>query len=348
MKQEQVNDQNLPIKFNLNSLILVLLFMIGLYFLIPKLIGIQEVFKLLFHINKLFLTLALLSEILSYIGAAILLGIILSRLGYKIKFWNRFKISSIASFAIHFFPIGSFGEGAVDYYFLRRQKVETGSILLMLILRILFTYAAFLLIFLVGLALVPTAPELRASSKIISFVLFLLIFGGVWYIAYLYRHKHKFQALWNRFFGFFDNFVSKIRGKKTNNNESKTEIFEDIYQGIGLFGKKKRSSIYALLAGIIYWLGDIICFYFIFLSFGYQIHFGVLIFGYGIASTVGMISFIPGGIGITEGSMGLLYSGLGVPSAIALTSILVFRLFSFWIWIPFGLYSYISLARKKQ
>jgi hypothetical protein len=29
-------------------------------------------------------------------------------------------------------------------------------------------------------------------------------------------------------------------------------------------------------------------------------------------------------------------------------SILVFRLFSFWIWIPFGLYSFISLTREAK
>jgi hypothetical protein len=341
------NNQNLQVKFNLKTLILILLFLVGVYFLIPKLVGMQEVLKLLFQVNKAYLILALFFEFLSYTGAAILLGVILSQMGYKIKFWDRFKISSIASFAIHFFPIGSFGEGAVDYYFLRRKKVETGSILLMLVLRIIFTYASFLMIFLIGLALVPTAPMLKVSPKIISLLIFLLVFGLVWYLFYLYKNKDKFWKTWSKIFNIFGGFVSRISGKKIT-QETSPEIFNDIYRGIGLFGKKKRSSVYALLAGLLYWLGDITCFHFVFLSFGYQIHWGVLIFGYGIASILGMASFIPGGLGVTEGTLGLLYSGLGVPSAIALTSILVFRLFSFWIWIPFGFYSFISLSRSKK
>jgi len=347
VNQKTENNQSLQIKFNLKTLIIILIFLIGVYFLIPKLFGIQKVFEVLTQVNKFYLLLALISEFLSYAGAALLLGIILSRMGYKIKFWDRFKISSIASFAIHFLPIGSFGEGAVDYYFLRRQKVETGSILLMLVLRIIFTYAAFLLIFLLGLALVPTAPQLRVSPKIISLVIFILIFGGVCYLVYLYQNKDKFKKAWDKLFGVFGGFASKITGKKLT-KETSPEIFDDIYQGIGLFGKKKRSSIYALLGGLLYWMGDITCFYFVFLSFGYHISWGVLIFGYGIATIVGMISFIPGGLGVTEGSLGLLYGGLGVPGAIVVTSILVFRLFSFWIWIPFGLYSFISLSRGKK
>jgi glycosyltransferase 2 family protein len=343
----ETNNSGPQIKFNLKSLILVLIFLVGVYFLIPNLIGLQDVFKLFSRVNKYYLAVALFAEVMSYVGATLLLGTILSRLGYKIKFWTRFRISSIASFAIHFFPVGSFGEGAADYYFLRRARVEPGSILITLVLRIIITYASFLLIFLFGLILVPIVPQLEVSPKIISFIILALVIGSAWYLFYLYQHKEKFRALWNKFFGFFDGFVSRIRSIKVNES-SKSEIFEDIYQGLGLFGKKKRSSFYALFSGLLYWAGDITCFYFVFLSFGYHIPVGVLIFGYGVATLLGMVSFIPGGLGVTEGSMALVYSSMGIPSAIALTSILVFRFFSFWIWIPFGLYSFVSLSRKKQ
>lgn len=347
MNQSFSNNQpNLNFKFNLKTLIVILLFAIGLYFLVPKLIGLPEVLKLILQVNKFYLLIAIIFEILSYVGAATLLGVILSQMGHKIKFWDRFRIGSIAAFAIHFFPVGSLGQGAFDFFFLRKQKVETGSILLMLILRIIFTYAAFLLIFLYGLILVPTAPHMKVSPRIISSILALLIVGGISYMFYLYKNKDKFRKIWNRFLRFFDNFFSKIRGKKVSERQE-SAVFEDIYQGIGLFGKKKRSSIFGLLAGLMYWLGDITCFYFVFLSFGYHIHIGVLIFGYCIASLLGMVSFIPGGLGVTEGSMGLLYSALGVPASLALMSILVFRFFSFWILIPFGLYSFISLNREK-
>lgn len=337
----------LGIKFNLKSVIIFVLLAIGIYFLIPKIIGAQEALRLILHVNKFYLALAIFFEIISYVGAATLLGIILSRLKYKLRFWDRFRISSIASFAIHFFPVSSFGEGAIDYFFLRKKKVEPGSILLMLVLRIILTYMAFLLIFLVGLALVPTAPHLPFSPRIISLVLFLIVAGGTLYIFYLYRNKENFHRLWKKFIRFADFFASKFRGRKLS-QEKEEELFEDIYTGIGLFGEKKRSTVFAIMAAIVYWMGDIVCFYFVFLSFGFHILWGVLIFTYGVSWFIGMITFIPGGLGVTEGSLGLIFSGLAVPSSIALMSILVFRFFSFWIWVPFGLYSYISLMREGK
>ena len=336
----------LQLKFNLKTLIIILLFAIGLYFLFPKLIGIQQAIWLILQVKQNYLILAISSEIISYIGAAWLLGIILQRLGYKIKFWDRFRIGSIAAFAIHFFPVGTFGEGAVDYYFLREKNVESGSILLMLVLRIIISYVAFLSLFVISLILVPTAPHTAISAKLISVVIFILIVLGIYYMFYLYHHKEKFRKAMGKFLKFVDFFLSRFRGKKLSDEKS-GEIFEDIYTGIGLFGRKKRFFVLAIFASLIYWLGDMTCLFFVFASLGYTIHFGVLIFGYAVSTLLGMISFIPGGLGVFEGSMALIYTGLGLPGDLTIMSILIFRLFSFWLWIPFGVYSFISLSRKK-
>jgi uncharacterized protein (TIRG00374 family) len=331
--------------FNFKSLLILFLFVLGVYIVIPKLIGAEEALRLIAKVNKFYLFLALASEVASYCSAAWLLGIILSRLGYKIAFLDRFKIGSIAAFAIHFLPVASFGEGVVNYYFLKKKEVATGSILLMMILRIIITYAAFLGLFAIGLTLVPTYPNLSFSPKLVSWIIFLLIVLGVLYMVYLYRHKEKFRARWFRFSNLINFFLIKFKRKPLSQEKIK-EVFEDIYQGIGLFGARKRTSFWAILAGILYWLGDIACLFFVFLSFGFSIHWGILIFGYGVATLAGLISFIPGGLGVTEGSLGLVYSGLGIPLSLTLMSILVFRFFSFWIWIPIGLISYLTLKRS--
>jgi uncharacterized protein (TIRG00374 family) len=323
-----------------------LLFAIGIYLIFPKIIGLPQTIKLLLQVKKAYIVLALGAEILSYAAAAWLLGIILSRLGHRVAFWFRFKIGSISSFAIHFFPLGSFGEGVIDFYFLKKQSVSGGSILLMLLLRTIITYSAFLLIFLYSLVVVPATPHLPLSPKLISVILFALIFFGIFYLIYSYKNERKFHQVWRKIVAIINFFAKRVHKEITPEQEATT--FENIYRGLGLFGKQKRTSILTALAGISYWLGDIVCFYFVFLSFGYSIDFGVLVFGYCVATIFGLISFIPGGLGVTEATLALIYSGMGVPSEIALLSILVFRFFSFWIWIPFGLYSYLSLSKKHE
>ena len=336
-----------PLKFNFKNIIVLILLLTGLYLLLPKIVGLEQALKLVIHINKFYLIIALIFEVLSYVGAAWLLGIIFDQLGHKLPFLTRFRLGSIAAFTIHFVPLGSAGEAAFDYYFLRKQKVDSGSIVLMWILRWVFTYAGFFLVFLIGLILVPTYPKLPFSPRIISPVLFIAIVGSVSYLIYLYQHKDKFWRSFSGLFNLVNKFLKKFK-KDQIAEDKKQEVFDDIYQGIGLFGRKKRSSVYAVLCGMLYWLGDITCFYFVFQAFGIHIGWGILIFSYCVSTILGVISAIPGGMGVTEGSMALILAGMGIPGTLALTATLVFRLFSFWIWIPIGFFSYLSLRKPKQ
>ncbi len=346
-RQQIQGSINNYLKLNVKTLIILILILIGIYMLAPHLIGVQEAVKLFKHENKYYLLLAFLSEIVSYVGAATLLGIILSRLGYKIRFFDRFRLSSISAFAIHFFPIGSFGEPAVNFYFLKKYHVTAGSILIMLVLRGIMTYAAFFSLLFIGLVLVPTAPHLPYSPKLVASIVALLLLYGVIYMIFLYRHKPRFLQRW-RFYMNFVNSILRIIHIKTLAPNTIDEIFEDIYKGIGLFGQKKRVSIWAFLSGLLYWLGDIACLFFVFLSFGHLLHGGLLLFGYGVSTLAGIISFIPGGLGVTDGALGLVFRGLGAPFNIVLMSVLVYRFLSFWIWIPIGFISYLSMKHENS
>jgi len=330
---------------NLRTVIVAVLILIGIALLIPRLVSLEEALKLLLQVNKPYLLLALIAEFISYCAAAWLLGIILSRMGFRLPFIDRFRIGSIAAFAIHFLPIGTFGEGALDYYFLHAKKVNTGSILITLLLRIIVTYAAFIFLFFVGLILLPTAFNASSKSFIAMGILAIITVLGAFYLYYLYKNKKKFRNAWKRLINFFSKPISKLLGRPVT-EQKKEEIFEDIYRGLHLFSRRKRVTALAITAGILYWLGDITCLFFVFLSFGYTINFGVLIFSYILSTLAGMVSFIPGGLGITEGSLGLIFNSFSVPLDISLVSILVFRILSFWLWIPIGLISYLTLSRE--
>lgn len=343
---KNISNSNDQIKLNLKTIIVLILFLVGIYFVIPRLIDAQQAVQLISKVNKYYLILAILFEILSYIGAAMLMGIILSQMGHRIAFWDRFRIGSMAAFAIHFFPLGSLGGGAVDFYFLRKKKVKSGSILMMLLLRIIISYIAFFILFIIALTLLPTIENISLTMKIISGgILVILVFGTI-YFLYLYKHKEKFRKVFHIVFSPARFFSSRLKYPVDKTRLDYT--FEEFYESLKLFSQKKRSTILAILTGMVYWLGDMLCFFFVFLSFGYLINFGVLMFSYSIGLLAGMVSFIPGGLGVTEGTLGLVLTSLGVPSTIALMSILIFRLFSFWMWIPFGLYSFLSLRKAGK
>lgn len=58
---------------------------------------------------------------------------------------------------------------------------------------------------------------------------------------------------------------------------------------------------------------------------------------------------LPGGVGVVEGTMAALYSGLGVQSSIMVVVILVYRMFSFWLptLVGFPLAAYLQHSKDN-
>ena len=145
--------------------------------------------------------------------------------------------------------------------------------------------------------------------------------------------------------GLINRFMLLIK-RRPITEEKIDEIYDDIARGIHLFAHKKRAFAKAVSMGLIYWLGDLTCLYLVILSFGYKPHFFVIMFAYCISVLLSQLSLIPGGLGVSEGSLSLIFKSVSIPFSLSIASVLVFRFFSFWIWIPIGLISYFTLKRK--
>ena len=76
---------------------------------------------------------------------------------------------------------------------------------------------------------------------------------------------------------------------------------------------------------------DMLTLYLIFIAAGHPVSPGILLAGYGLPLLLGRLSILPGGVGIVEGTMTLLYDGLGVPNPITVVVILAYRAISFWL-----------------
>ena len=84
-------------------------------------------------------------------------------------------------------------------------------------------------------------------------------------------------------------------------------------------------------AHVIYIFFDMVTLYFTFIAAGNPIRIIDLLAGYGLPLLMGKAAFVlPGGLGIIEATMAAIYSGIGVPSTVALAVVLVYRFITFW------------------
>jgi uncharacterized protein (TIRG00374 family) len=93
---------------------------------------------------------------------------------------------------------------------------------------------------------------------------------------------------------------------------------------------------------------DVLTLYFLFIAAGHPVGPGILLAGYGLPLMVGKISFLPGGVGIVEGTMAALYGSLGVPNGVTVVVVLTYRIISFWLPTVLGFPLAVYLQRTEK
>ena len=142
----------------------------------------------------------------------------------------------------------------------------------------------------------------------------------------------------NRVEGWILNLVRKFY--KKNNDEFESKIHEVIFgfQNTmkGLISNKKV-LYYTIPLSFLIWIFEIIRVYFVFLAFGANVNFIVIGEVFIVASLVGMIPLLPGGLGAVDGLMIVFYTSAGVSASISAAATVIERLISFWMATIIGL-----------
>ena len=91
------------------------------------------------------------------------------------------------------------------------------------------------------------------------------------------------------------------------------------------------------------WLIDAASLWVFLRAFGASVDPIVLIVAYGVAQVAAAIPITPGGLGVVEAALPAALTGFGVPPSIAVAGVLSWRFAQFWLPIPLGGLSYVTL-----
>ncbi|MGD8306788.1 MAG: lysylphosphatidylglycerol synthase transmembrane domain-containing protein [Ignavibacteria bacterium] len=104
--------------------------------------------------------------------------------------------------------------------------------------------------------------------------------------------------------------------------------------------------LFMTLVSLISWGFECLSYYLILSSF--NIDFGIFwaSFSYAFATIVGAVSMLPGGLGVTEGSLTVLLIKKGIANGIAVTTTFIVRVVTLWFAVIVGIIS-ISFYQKR-
>ncbi|MBZ0199801.1 MAG: flippase-like domain-containing protein, partial [Ignavibacteriaceae bacterium] len=103
---------------------------------------------------------------------------------------------------------------------------------------------------------------------------------------------------------------------------------------------------YMTLLSLVSWFFECLGYYIILINFHIDVTIFWSSFSYALATIVGAITMLPGGLGVTEGSLTLLLVEKGVANEIAVASTFIIRVVTLWFAVLVGVIS-VTLYQKR-
>ena len=327
-----------PFELNRRQLLLggllILLFVGGLYFLVPKLAGLNRTWGQLERGDPAMLGLAAVMEILSIAGYAALFRTVFGRGEPRIDWRASIEIPLAGIAAIRLLAAAGAGGVALTAWALRNAGMSPPVIACRMVASYIVQYAVYLgaVIFCgFGLALGvlhgPAPLALTVLPAVLSVVLAVLIVS-------MALVPHDFQRRLER----VGDRAGRVGRVATRLASVPATLGDGVRTALALI----RSRRAGLLGAVAYWGFDIAVLGLSFHAFGTGVPVAVLVLGY-FLGTLGSLLPLPGGIGGVEGGMIGAFVAFGMPGSRALVGVLAYRAISFWLPTLPGIAGYLTL-----
>jgi uncharacterized protein (TIRG00374 family) len=321
-------------RFRKRNIIFVLIIGAIIFTIFINQVGPAQLLSLIGNVNKPLLLLILIFNLFNLFAFTKTWQLLT---GADISFFKLFKFFMIGSFISNITP--SFGTGGEPVKAMLLGK-ETGmskaECFAGVVSQRMLNMFPFLILSILGLGLLFFNPALSLGTWELIAVSFSLLLGiGIFVlIIYFYVRKDQLSSFVHfsiRFLAPFIGLIKKGFDEKAY-SEAVEESINSFHGGLQNIHHNKKGIIQAIIFSFVGWCFDILAIYTVFLSIGNaSLHISVLIITY----TISMMSswlplFLPGGLGITDGTMAVLFVYGGVPFEIAVLATLLYRLASYW------------------
>ena len=191
-----------------------------------------------------------------------------------------------------------------------------------------------------GIARSKTVPIVILEQFYTAIGLVSLSFFGIWYFELGVYVLGFFTATLIFVFVLlsskkaFNKIVSLLEKRRFTSKfvEPLSSSYDAIKDGI-----RGPITLYASGLSILFWLIEAISIYLILLAFGIDtIGFLTIISMYTTSIMLGILSFLPLGLGVVEGTLASFFTIHGIDVSLALTIVIVIRLFTRWYAVLFG------------
>jgi uncharacterized protein (TIRG00374 family) len=308
--------------------------LVGLYFLIPKLAGLNKTWGQLKKGDPWLLVVGGVLELLSVAGYALLFSTVFGRGVRRIDWRASIEIPLAGIAAIRLFAAAGAGAVAVTAWALTRAGMTPTLIACRMVANIVIQYSLYLGALIVcglglwfgvfsggasvGLTIVPAIFGAGAIALVLSMSLVPEDF------------ERRLEKLVHR--------RGRIGRWAARAATAPAAVGSGVRTALALVRQRRPG----LLGAVAYWGFDIAVLGLSFKAFNQSMPAAVLVMGY-FLGTLGSLLPLPGGIGGIEGGMIGAFVAFGIPAGSTIVAVLAYRAISFWLPTIPGIIGYLKL-----
>jgi uncharacterized protein (TIRG00374 family) len=317
--------------------VLVFILLGGIYFLFPKLVGLGDALGRLDDADPLWIGIAIAFNVAAYATYIALFKAVVGGDALRLSWTETYEINMAGVAATLLFSAGGAGGVALTYWALRkagmaRRDVGRRMIAFVSLHYVFYPFALIIFGILlrtgvmngkgsVELTIVPAAV---AGLLLILGVLVTLIPADAEQRLARYAHSERSQHLLQT--------VGKVPAT----------LGEGFRFALGLFTHPSRGGL-AVLGAAGFWAFSIGVLWASFHAFGVHVPLAVVVQGFFLGMVANLFPLAPAGVGAVDAGMIGAFVLFGFPSETVFPAILIFRLVSFWMPIPPGIFAFFQL-----
>lgn len=301
------------------------------------------------HVNGWALLLIIPVELLNYHAQARLYQRLFRLVGNELSYKFLYRASLELNFVNHVFPSG--GVTGISYFGLRLRKgdeISGGKATLIQIMKLALTFLSFELLIIIGLLSLAVMGRVSNLTILVAASVSTLLVVGTAVFVYIVGSKDRIDAFFTTVTKGLNRVIQLARPThpETINIDRARRLFNDFhdnYQQLKNNSRELKAPFwYAFLAN----LTEVMALYVFYIAFGHLVNIGAVILAYAVANFAGLVSVLPGGVGVYEALMTAVLATAGVSAGVSLPITVMYRVVNTLVQIPPGYYLYQRALRR--
>ena len=321
----------------LQTLFVVVLLILAVYFLFPSLVGLEDALGNLDDAKLGWVAVAVVFGIAMFVTYITLFRGVVGGDELPLSWRESYEINMAALAASRLFSAGGAGGIALTYWALRKAGMNARRSSQRMIVFIALQYIFYPLAIIVCGVLLRTGVLSGKSSvelTIIPAAIAGVLLGLGLLIALIPQDFERRIAGWAQ--GHRRAALAKRLAK------GPSALAEGLREAFDLIRHPRRGAL-ALIGASGFWATQIAILWASFRAFDVSPPLAVLVMGFFLGMVANLIPFVPGGVGAVDAGLIGAFVLFGLPKDVCFTAVLIYRLVAFWMPMPPGIVAFFQL-----